>query len=132
MKLNSECVRDVLLSIEKIARLDNSYNMVHIPIKTIFADLSAGYRPNEVFYTIRKLNEGGYVEILNESKLPQFVDISEYYVIDITYKGHQYLNSVRDNNIWSKIKPVVGNMALGIIQATAEKFILSSLNFQNF
>ena len=118
MKLNTDCIRDVLLYLEENLKIENR-NFVSITLSTLQEDLSK-YPAEDVFYTIYNLSEARFVDckwgvITNENY--RHCDIS-----NITYRGHQFLESVRPETIWQKTKTVaskVGVHTLEFIESVA-------------
>ena len=92
MRLNYNCVRDVLITIEEITGLSDNFLLESVGFYDIVANLSQ-YDDKEIYYTIQKLDEAGYIRtgwIGDNHK-----DFMYYMVYDITFKGHEYLNSIR-------------------------------------
>lgn len=127
MKLNYECIRDFLIDIE-----ENAGFLDEIPVSEIIKRLS-GYSPDDIAYTAIKLTEAGYINSfdamqgVNNAKF-----FPEHYIIkDITFSGHEYLNSIRDSRIWSAVKKEISalsSVSLPIIQQIAQRLILKQLN----
>lgn len=98
MKLNYECVRDTLLAMESM-----EYNeALRLPELMEKPQLTK-YTENEVQYTCLKLLEAGYivaiaVEIGHTEAIVQ--------VSDITFRGHEFLNTVREDKNWKRIVSV--------------------------
>lgn len=127
MKLDFDCVRDVLLIIEEEDKVSN--NMIYmdgINFPQICEKLN-DYEEKQIFYTIKKLVEAGYIisAWMDNNKN----DMKYYYVIDITFKGHEYLNSVRNDKAWEFIKTNALALSLRIIPKLAESYALNHLNF---
>lgn len=96
MILNSDCVRDVLLTVESCGYGE------HLRINALVEKLPT-YSSDEVSYSCLKLQEAGYLGVLTTrslgSTMPIVVEIQ-----DITYSGHEFLNTIREDKNWSKIK----------------------------
>jgi len=60
MKLNYDCVRSVLLTVEKSKTIDEELNLNPLTVETIFEQLPK-YEDNEIIYTIENLKEVGYI-----------------------------------------------------------------------
>ena len=60
MKLNYDCVRSVLLTVEKSKTIDEELNLNPLTVETIFEQLPK-YEDNEILYTIANLKEVGYI-----------------------------------------------------------------------
>lgn len=123
MRLDIECVRDVLLEFEQLPI--GRYTLNDFP------DSISKHSENEVIYTLVKLQEAGYIsaEICRmESGHPDFLGIFE-----ITFSGHQFLETIRDNRVWSKTKIVadkVGTKAFDFISKIASTVIAELIKTQ--
>lgn len=108
MRLNHECVRDTMLYLEDTLEYDHFLPTTDIEIKD--------YSIDEIKYTLKKLSEAGYITIDREDMLGNFL------VKSITYNGHQFIDSVRDNTIWKETKSALAKIAsvsLPVIQQLA-------------
>lgn len=123
MKLNIDCVRDMLLVLEKLE--------YHEAIKA--ADLHAKlpeYSPEDVHYVAEKLAEGGLITAVIQRDLSGCVAL--LYVEDITYAGHQLLNDIRPKERWDKVKDAVlkvGGASIPIIHQIAGAVLLAQFGF---
>lgn len=126
MRLNYDCVRDVLLTIENIAGLDDKLLFKPICFYDIASNLSQ-YDDKETLYTILKLSEAEYIK--TEWKDKKQENFYFYMVFDITFKGHEYLNSIRNQKVWNAIKNGAAALSMSLIPQLAETFVLNHLNF---
>lgn len=117
MKLDMDCVRDILLACEKS---DPTFT----PIMT--EDITNVYGKKWdaccIKYTVAKMSEGGLIKatILND-ECP--IDQQEVAVFSITWNGHQFLEQIRDDNRWSGVKTALSsirNYSLSAISSIAE------------
>lgn len=125
MKLNLDCIRDVLLYLE-----DNLIIEKHvfkpIELKTLQNDLKK-YTPEDVFYSVYNLYQIHFIE-------GKFNDVSNMKMMfceieNVTYAGHQFLASVRPESIWSKTKSVVSKVGvhtLGFVEGVAHDIAVES------
>ena len=99
MKLKPECVRAVLLTLEEKLVITDDLRSEPINI-FIFLGMVTDFQKPDVLYTVQKLNEGGYI-----SASFQYANDEIYYgaIDSITYQGHQFLESVRNEDTWHKI-----------------------------
>lgn len=98
MRLNYDCVRDVLLFLEKELQLDDYFEPIPLSVSDIHKTL-AQYSAKEIHYTLKKLAEEEYICAKDESRKISTNEFKSFYgVSDITFKGHQYLNSVRNQS----------------------------------
>lgn len=97
MKLNKECVRDVLLCIES-----NQKPGIFLQLNNFYQKLEA-YSKEDIDYTLLKLKEADYINGKPSYGNDRLVDFS---VGSITWDGHQFLDTIRDPKIWSKAKSI--------------------------
>lgn len=122
MKLNPDCVRDVLLELEK-----QEYD-TRIHINDLTKNLTQ-YSAEDVKYSCLKLFEGGYIygksTLVGNKHIPLVDDI-----FDITYKGHEFLNTIRPVSRWNKLKSIgitAGSFSLKLINDVGTKLALSEI-----
>lgn len=122
MELSHELERDMMLSIEKSDKYD--------PSSEVLDDLrSKGYEDPQIAYTAQKLYEGHLIE-KKPSIDPTGVCCSSA-TGNLTYEGHQILDNIRDDSVWSKAKEkvaeVVSSASISIIAGAAQSYIKSKL-----
>ncbi|MSS18834.1 DUF2513 domain-containing protein [Pseudoramibacter porci] len=109
MKLNNDCVRDILLCIEglsfgqtlEIPDLLNAYPQ---------------YSEDELTYTCLKLSEANLIECQIYTYINMSVPgISR--IMDLTSEGHQFINKIRDKTVWAKIKSKLPEAVINSIPA---------------
>lgn len=101
MKLNINCIRDVLLSIEEKSNLNDDFVPIGIHLNDLFNDKSlSSYSDKEIVYTIKKLYEAEYIKADF-----QYASNTLYIcnIYELTYEGHQLLDSIRNNKIFETI-----------------------------
>ena len=126
MKLNYDCVRSVLLTVEKSKTIDEELNLNPLTVETIFEQLPK-YEDNEILYTIEKLKEAGYINAALQFAAGHFIDGA---VSSITYSGHEYLDNIREPEVWRKVKAMLknaGTITLPLISQAAQMLIGSQL-----
>lgn len=110
MKLNSDCIRDILLLMEKA-----DYEEV-VYADTLFNSLQ-NYDKNTISYSVKKMVEAGLITaaIVNGD------DRSEIeFLDDITYYGHEFLNNVRSDTIWKNVKEIGTKIEVNSINALTQ------------
>ena len=124
MKLNPDCIRAVMLEIEKTCelKLDHSGNIKKEPmsLSKLYAALP-DYDRRDIFYSVFNLQQAGYLD----AKIQYAANGSVYYcaINHMTYAGHEFLDRVRDSKNWAKVKAGldhVRNYSLDAISAVAE------------
>ena len=96
MKLNPDCIRDILLELEKLD-LNESITIPELSNKL------TEYAKDEVIYNCLKLREANFIIAPTKQYVTGSMIVS---IMDITYEGHQFLSNIRSNNIWNKTKNV--------------------------
>ena len=104
MKLNQDCMRAVILYLE-----DN------LGLNTIISDQSLldvenfqNFPPEDVIYSVRQLYKSGLLEAIEKDYIRPGKRIN---VIDITPKGHEFCDYVRNEDNWNKAKPKLLNLS---------------------
>lgn len=123
MKFDTECMRDVLLFLEsEKSIITNEYGQIKAvgtSLRTISENLPQ--HPKEViYYTLSRLQEAGFLNMTTRFGNNTLLACHVNY---ITYSGHQFIESIRDNNRWEKINGVlsaVRDYSLSAISAVAE------------
>lgn len=113
MQLNFDVIREVLLYIEKITKyveVEGKLQPMVVPLSRLVGENKCDSLA-EALYTVRKLEEGGYIittEIGTDTiqKLFDFQPSDELplCVLDITFKGIEFLNLIRDGIVWDRYK----------------------------
>lgn len=130
MRLNYDCVRDVLLSLECLIVLkcseSGSCKLYSTNHRKVFEDLCNSekhYSMEDVIYTIKMLDEGN---LISAKALYGDGKITNYIVFDITYEGHQFLQNIRPKTVWDKSQSVfknIGTVSIDIIKTVASAVI---------
>ena len=105
MKLNPDCIRDILIIVESLPSISFTF--------TFDEDSIAEYLPNysydEVIYHLRQCELCGFFYRASFSMNRTCT------VTDLSPKGHQFLADIRSDNIWKKTKNVatqIGSFSL--------------------
>lgn len=124
MKLNPDCIRAVMLEIEKSWKLETDYKgnirMGTLDINTLYEALP-NFDKKDIFYSLYNLHQAEYLELsIFWADGGVAYDCTVNYM---TFTGHQFLDKIRDTQNWSKVKKgldVVRNYSLDAITALAE------------
>lgn len=105
MKLNYDCIRDLLLCLEENLELSenvirNEIECKYVTLNTV-CSLMPDYSKSDIVYTALKLNEAEFItaEIDDNNSSVHAIRFES-----ITYNGHQYLDSIRNSKIWEEVK----------------------------
>ncbi|WP_167804211.1 DUF2513 domain-containing protein [Limosilactobacillus fermentum] len=109
MQLKPENIRTIMLDLENNLPWDES--RVNLWSKTNGFVTYNSYQEighNNFIYTISKLIDGKYID----GKLcPANNTIGDVYIYSITWKGHEFLDNIRDPEVWGKTKSITGKFA---------------------
>lgn len=126
MKLNQDCIRDVMLYIESNAEFGT-----FIYLKS-FLDASelSKYDNDTIKYTLGKLDETGYLK-----SSCQWIDNNVYSFSTgmITWEGHKFLDTIRDTKIWSKTKQITSkfsSVSVSMVENIASQVISTIVQSQ--
>ena len=127
LKLNQDCVRDLLLFLEENLGLGSFINIS----SDFHEDALSNYSANDLIYTAQKLLEADYVD----AKIMHFMgtNIPSVRISSITYQGHQFLDNIRDDNVYTKTKSILStfkSVSIEIFSETASKVITSLISKQ--
>lgn len=121
MKLNNEYIRDILLYLEKcdyyVVNNDNDVITNPIWFETICNHFDT-YKKHELYYALSNLEQAGYINLSKSSSGNTITCAVNF----ITFEGHEFLNSIKDEHNWSKIQSglnVLRNYSLAAIQSVA-------------
>lgn len=124
MKLNHDCVRDVLIWVEDnvpLGRPRYTDDMIE--------DLNTKWSQEDLIYSVIQLNEAG---LLDGGASQNGSGISLGHIQKLTWKGHEYLDNIRDDKVWKKTKETVfskiGSASLSVFSSVAAKIIEDKFN----
>ena len=102
MKLNPDCIRDILLVIENTTTYHDSWDW---DFDNFDEPLLNNYSHEEIMYHILQCKKAG------------LVDGCEFYfgadagtVCDLSPYGHQFLADIRSESVWNKTKDIAQNI----------------------
>lgn len=134
MKLNPDCIRDVMLTLEeKLSFKECEVKgwegvLIWDPItveQLVELMTGMGYSKNDIVYSALQLSESKYI-ITDVPKLFDIKDRSIYRenILYIAPKGHEFITSIHDKETWGgKISPilqVIGSVSLSVIESVSK------------
>ena len=118
MKLDLNCIRDTLITLENWLVLNDDLEFVYLNLDEIHKSSNMlKYSRAEITYTLVILKEAGFIEAIIDYGSG---GIDELDVIRLTYKGHQFLDTIRPQSVWDKIYSVAEKANLKSIPAIME------------
>lgn len=125
MKLNVNCVRDVLLELEKLPFQESC------TVSELITALPK-YDADDITYTCLKLDEAGYISAQMVRSINSS-GVSIRCIDDITYPGHQFIANIRSDSVWNNVKEVskkVGSNSIGAISQIAHSVVTEIIKAQ--
>lgn len=122
MRIDNECVRDILFTIEETSTFETACRM----IETDKYPRLKKYDIDKIDYHIRYLKLKGL--IFNPDPHPSATD--NY---DLMPDGHEFLANVREDSTWNTIKGISSNIgfaSLKVISSIAEGVATAAINKQ--
>lgn len=121
MKLNPDCIRDILFVVENNATYSND-----VSEETIFKELDSKYPREEILYHVRQCEHSGlFLQVVHYFGSFSIQDLSPY--------GHQFINDIRQDNNWSKTKEIaksVGSFSLDVLKVISSQVITNLISNQ--
>lgn len=117
MKLDYDCVRNALLTVESLppgCTLDDRCLHAY--------PLLNGYSREQIDYTVQRIAEAGFVPVNSVIKTLSGVI---YSISDLTWDGHQHLDYIRNDSVWSEIRKRIshGNIPFEAIIGIAKDLL---------
>ena len=112
MRLNPDCVRDILLEVE--AQTDYSTALKYDRAESV-PDRFRKYSHDELIYHISQCDKAGLIEVMTYSWGGDLVMIS-----DLTPDGHEFLANTRKNEIWEGTKAIAGKVGSASLSALVQ------------
>ncbi len=108
MKLNPDCIRDILIDIEETTTINASWWYdSHNPSTRLIS-----YDRFEIAYHARYCYEANLIKDFSIGG-----DSESVYALDLTPNGHDFLSNIRENNIWNGVKTVAEKIGSSSLDA---------------
>ena len=123
MRLNPDCIRDILLFIESTT----DSNIRYVNFETILNALSQ-YDEDTIHYHLYQIKNSELILNLHVSGGKPFL------IGDLSPKGHEFLENIRSDSNWNKTKEIAGNIGSFSINNLSQIAIgvVTQLITQNF
>ena len=108
MKLDIDCVRDILLTVEEYTGYNEYITVSEMNIKY---DLLKKYDSKKVMYHIIQSEKANLIEAGQ-------VDLAGNIMIkDLTPYGHKFIANIRENSNWNKVKKIANEVGTTSLEA---------------
>ncbi|MDD7333864.1 MAG: DUF2513 domain-containing protein [Lachnospiraceae bacterium] len=111
MKLNPNCVRDILIAVET----NTGYNTYFdYPSEIEKAPSLSNYSDDEIRYHILQCEKAYLIEIRSTDLC------GNYAISDLTPKGHEFLANIRSETVWNNVKNVSSKIGANSLTALSQ------------
>ena len=107
MKLNPDCIRDILLAVEELP--DVKHHIVYN--RETIAEHFPNYSYEEICYHLRQCDLFGFFY-----KSCQTLE-GNWYIMDLSPKAHEFLADIRQDNIWQDVKKISSTIGTSSLSA---------------
>lgn len=123
MKLNVDCLRDVLLTMQDMPRGET---LSGNEIRAILDE----YDEDDVDYSCLKLKEAGYIDAIIKEIPSGFIVLR---LDDITFLGHQFIANIQSDSVWNDVKAIsskIGSQSISALTQIATSVISTIIKSQ--
>lgn len=124
MKLNPDCVRDILIEVENVS----TPTLVCTIDKDSLSDTLGKYSWLEIVYHINQCEMADLIYGVLVFESDGYADIS-----DLTPYGHEFLANIRKDTNWNKTKTIaekIGSFSLSALKDIASNVIATAISTQ--
>ncbi|WP_123053126.1 DUF2513 domain-containing protein [Clostridium sp. JN-1] len=110
MRLNNDCIRDILLYIEE--HTTDEYPFVSV------SDLKSKlqkYSSDVINYHVRQIDQANLVNSVS------YADDAPQDIAGLSWEGNIYISNIRDDKVWSKLKDATKHLASVSLPVLIEK-----------
>ena len=100
MKRNWDLIRKILIKLEEKA--DST--------SWLESDRIKGYDSISVAYHYKLLKNAGLIEAIDISS----IETEDFAATSLTWQGHEFLDKIRNDSVWNKVKSTVQNKSLDL------------------
>lgn len=126
MKLNPDCMRDILFYLEEYLSISEELEFEEISMYDLAQHLD--YPIQEIANTLVILDETGYIISVRNDNDDRIADLDVY---RITYDSYQFIETIRPEPVWEKVKSTgkhIGSFSIDVITRVATTVLTSMIN----
>nr|DAQ33867.1 MAG TPA: Transcriptional regulator, multiple antibiotic resistance protein.04A [Caudoviricetes sp.]DAZ55325.1 MAG TPA: Transcriptional regulator, multiple antibiotic resistance protein.04A [Caudoviricetes sp.] len=113
MKLNPDCIRGILLTVEEKCNFDTPWEYDR---DTFESEYLAEFSHEEIVYHIKQASASNLIENVH------YYDGGATVLIgDLTPLGHEFLSNIRTKALWNKVKSKAADASLSILMELAKR-----------
>lgn len=126
MKLNYDCIREIIKFCEKEIVLDENGVLSQLTPKKLYNELSS-FSKEDIDYSVKYMIEASIIK----GYIPKYdnCDIPTYYIYDITVNGYDFLEKIKNDTTWNKTKDISKQIGVHSIEVLSQiaSAVISSL-----
>ena len=118
MRLNHDCVRDVLLFIEQEHRPGRFISLQQFLSADVLSD---HYSADDIKYTLLQLLDAGFIQ---GTPTYTYNSLAMFSCGGLTWNGCQFIDTIRDNKVWHQTKIAaskLSSVSMTILSSIATK-----------
>lgn len=123
MTINYDCLRAVMLSLENRLTLNEKLRRVSVEIYDIaeYEELKSDYSAKDIVYSVHMLIDAGFLQT-EHSTIPEKYQQAAPppKILTITYKGHEFIEHMKNDNVWNKVKNTAKEISVFSLSALME------------
>lgn len=109
MRLNPDCIRDILLQIED--KIDSRKTTISFDE---LLEYLPNYDENTLHYHVNQISKSDLVDKVF------YADCRPYVISDLSLEGHEFLANIRSNTNWNKTKEIAKNVGASSLSSLRE------------
>ena len=122
MRLDPDCVRDILLSVEEVTTVNTAASVSQNNFQEY--DHLKKYDYDKIAYHLRQCDLNGFFYHCSCTLRMDFI------IVDLSPKAHEFLANIRDNTFWNKVKrkaAEIGTASLEMLPQIAAAMIQAQI-----
>lgn len=126
MKLDKDCIRGILLALEENPSIHAKWTEEDFSKSFFLKDFSQ----SEIRYCIERLTEGEYLNVKIPNEQLKRVGVNFIVVDSLSWKGHEFLDTIRNDKIWDETKQIaaqVGNSSIPVLLEIGKSTVMKYL-----
>lgn len=112
MKLNPDCIRGILLTVEDKCDFDTPWEYEKDNFESEFL---AEYTHKEILYHIKQADESRLIQNVH-----YYEGGDDVLICDLTPAGHEFLANIRNDSVWKKVISKASGASLPILLEVAK------------
>lgn len=112
MKLNPDCIRDILLAVEE---LSDGIEVFEYDRYQCIPERLKDYEHTEILYHCRQCSMADLV-----CNMKYFDNGNSFIIEDLTPAGHEFLANIRSESVWGKTKDISKKLGVGSLRGLAD------------